>query len=591
MSNNKLINILANKIVRLHFFILLFLFLGNEAKAQVFPPDFQCLRNDTLFWELPVNTCGTFNSYDIFFSTNINGPYTLLDAVTDINATNYFHSNLLGETFYYYMQTNLNCAGEQVLSSDTLDNESPLRSPITLVTVNGNTVEISWNSSPSPEVTHYIVYRTSPIGSVPIDTIDSSLNNYTDFGADPNNQSDSYFILAMDFCGNTSVFDLPHFTTYVESTVDVCDQSILLDWNKYRNWNNGIDNQEVWIATNNNPFTLLTQLSAQDSTYLFTDTNDGDSYCFYIKTTEQNTGIESFSNIHCLTLNIVEPVRDLFLKNVSVNDANEVEVTWQWNNDAEVASVEFSERSSGDDFNLIDSYNTGNSIASETSRILSDADPVSGPRFYQIKSFDDCDSTLLSNEVSTIHLVCIAQNNQTNLLNWTAFERPDGQVESYDIYRIVDGISSYVETVDNNTRIFTDAVDISNPDEATLCYYVVANATVTGLGGLEESIRSQSNTFCVEQFSDILVPNAFAPEGINKEFKPRIVFGESVANYQMQIYDRWGKKIFESLNQDLGWKGRNGIRYFPGGVYVYTIRITQTNGRVVEKKGSVVLIR
>ncbi len=559
-------------------------------KAQVFPPDFQCVRNDTLFWENSVNTCGGFNSYDIFFSPNINGPYNLLTSVTDPTDTNFFHSNPIGETFYYFMQGNFNCPGEPILSSDTLDNKSPLPSPITLVTVNGNLVEVSWISSGSPEVTNYIVYRTSPIGSVPVDTISANLNNYIDLNSTPEDQSESYFILAMDPCGNTSVFDLPHFTVFVQSSVDMCAKSILLNWNKYKNWTNGIDNQEVWVSVNSGPFSLEAILSNQESTYLFDNTNDGDEYCFYLKTTEQNTGFESFSNAHCLTLDIVEPVRDLFLKNVNVNDANEVELTWQWNNDAEVNAVEFSERAIDGNFSPIDSYNPSSSISVETDRILNGADPISGPRFYQVKSIDDCDSINISNEVSSIHLVAEAQANQTNLLNWTAFERPDGIVNDYDIYRIVGGISSYVETVQGNTTVFSDAVDISDPDEARICYYVVANAVVTNPDGIDMNISSQSNTFCVEQLSDILAPNAFAPEGVNKEFKPRIVFGETV-DYQMQIFDRWGKKIFATDNQDEGWIGRDGFFYYPAGVYVYIIRITQTNGRVVEKKGSVALIR
>ncbi len=576
--------------MRLLFSILAFWFMSTGLLAQINPPDFQCVRNDSLFWELPTNPCGAFVSYDIFFSSTLNGPYSLLTSVTNSTIDHFFHGNPLGDTFYYYIVTNANCPGVPQVASDTLNNNPPEPLSITFVTVNGNDVEISWANSNSPEVTSYIIYRTSPIGSLPIDTIDASFNFYTDLNADPNNQSESYFIIPMDFCGNTSIFDLPHFTVFLESIVDPCAQSIQLDWNRYRNWQNGINKHELFISINNGPFMFLDEASSQDSTYIFTNTNDGDSYCFYVQTTEQTTGTVSLSNVRCLNLDIVEPVRTLFLKNASVNDANEVELTWQWNDDAEVNFVEFEERTAGGNFTTLESYILPSSIDPEETRTLNDASPDVALQYYRIKSFDDCDSTKLSNEVAIIHGSGVGQEDQTNLLNWTPFEHSSGILDQYDIYRIVDGVSSFVISVDENTTSFSDAIDISNPDEVTVCYYILAHARVTNPDGIEMNITSQSNTFCVEQLSNILVPNAFVPEGVNKEFKARIVFGETV-DYNMQIFDRWGKKIFETTNQDEGWTGRNGFFYYPAGVYTYSIRITQTNGRIVEKKGSVILIR
>ena len=38
-----------------------FVFL-SKISAQILPPDFTCVRGDTLFWDLPVNNCGPFVS-------------------------------------------------------------------------------------------------------------------------------------------------------------------------------------------------------------------------------------------------------------------------------------------------------------------------------------------------------------------------------------------------------------------------------------------------------------------------------------------------------------------------------------------------
>ncbi len=574
-----------------YFSLLFFLLFTGTVVAQINAPDLQCVRNDTLFWELPVNTCGAFNSYEIFFSPTAGGPFNSLTNITNPTATFFFHNNPAGETFFYYMVTNANCPGEPQLTSITLNNESPERSPIDFVSVNNGLVEIQWTPSTSPEVTNYIIYRTSPIGALPIDTVDASLTQYLDLTSTPGGQSESYFVLAMDACGNTSVFDLPHFTVFLETTVDACDRSIQLDWNRYRNWPQGIQEQEIWISTNNAPFELLTSLSATDSTYTFEDTNDGNFYCFYIAAIAEGTAVISNSNTRCLTLNIVEPVRDFFLENVSVTDNNEVEFTWTWNDDAEVANVAFEEGENSGALSILGSYDPGNNLNIQTSRIVPEANPTQGKRFYRLIATDDCDSTVNSNIVPSIFLMGTPLANQSNQLDWTPLDRLETIVEDYDLYRIVDGAASYMATVDPTVNQYIDAgIDITNPDESNICYYVVANARVTSPAGEEISITSQSNTTCVEQFSDIIVPNAFVPEGVNKEFRPRLVFGTEV-DYEMLIFDRWGKQIFVSTTPSQGWTGRDGFFYYPAGVYTYIIRITQTNGRMVEKKGVVALLR
>ena len=567
-----------------------FFLISFSAKAQVQAPIFQCVVNDTLVWELPNNNCGTFNAYEIYFSASPNGPYQLLATITNQNQTSFYHNNPTGETFYYFMTSDFDCPGETVLSSDTLNNEPPEIPRITSVSVNGANVEINWNHSPSPEVSHYIIYRTTPQGVLPIDTVTALSNSYLDTGAFPNQKSESYYVIATDICGNTSVFDLPHFTIHIDDVVDECKRTISLNWNLYKNWPNGIESQELWYSVNGSPIAILETLSNKDTAYVFSNTNDGDSYCFFIKAKEANTGEISFSNEHCLDLDVVEPVRELFLKNVSVNAANKVELTWLWNMDAEIKTVNVrgSFIDGGEVF--IESYQPSFPLNIENVRDFNSFDPTQNKLRFQIETIDDCDDNFLSNEGSAIFLTGTPNDNLTNSLNWTAFDMENGRVESYDIYRIVEGVETFLETVNAGITQYDDEVDVLDRAEANVCYYVVASVKMELPDGLEEQIKSRSNTVCVEQHAKILSPNAFAPDGINKEFKPVIVFGEG-AEYQMEIYNRWGQKIFETQDPDEGWTGNNGLALHPSGVYVFYIRIQQPGGRMVEDKGSVILLR
>ncbi len=575
---------------RTAIFFSFFVLFSIGTKAQVFPPVFQCVVNDTLVWQLPNNNCGTFNSYEIFYSNTLNGPYQLLTTITNQNQTEYYHNNPTGETWYYYIVSDYNCPGEPVLSSDTLNNLPPEISRIIRVSVNGGNVEIDWQASPSPEVSYYIIYRTTPQGTLPIDTVSSLFTSYLDTGAQPDLQPELYYVIATDECGNTSVFDLPHITIHVDDVVDPCKRTILLKWNLYENWANGIESQELWYSVNGSTPTVLDTLPSTDSTYVFKNTNDGDSYCFFIKVTESNTGEVSFSNVHCLDLDVVEPVRSLFLKNVSVNAANQVELTWLWNDDAEIRTVNVQGIYEDDEVVYIENFNPTFPLSIENSQPLVSFDPSQNKIYFTIETIDDCDSIFTSNDGSTIFLTGTPNDDLTNTISWTDFDIEGGTVLSYNIFRVVDGAGTFVETVDANTTEFSNKVDVSNESEANVCYYVIADVNMQLPDGIEEQIKSRSNTICVEQLSNIISPNAFAPDGINKEFKPVIIFGET-AEYLMVIYDRWGRKIFETQSQEEGWAGRNGIKIYPSGVYAYYIRIQQSSGRIVEDKGTVILLR
>lgn len=575
---------------RTALFSSFFVLLSFCTKAQVFPPDFECVANDTLVWQLPVNNCGTFNAYAIYFSAAANGPYQLLAVIVNQNQTEYYHNNPTGAAWYYYMVSDFDCPGEPVLTSDTLDNLPPGIPHIKSVSVNGGNVEINWQASPSPEVSHYIIYRATPLGVLPIDTVSAFFTSYIDTGASPKSKSESYYIIATDECGNTSVFDLPHFTIYVDDIVDPCERTIALNWNLYKNWPTGIESQELWYSVNGSIPTLLENLSGTDSSYIFKNTNDGDTYCFFIKATETGIGELSYSNEHCIDLDVVEPVRELFLKNVSVNAANQVELTWFWNNDAEIKTVNFEGFYEGDNVIYTESFQPVYPLSIENFRTLNDFDPSRNKINFSISTIDDCDSLFRSNDGSTIFLSGIPFEDYTNSIRWTDFDMEGATALEYDIFRVVSGVETFVVTVDAGTTDYIDEVDVLKEAEANVCYYVVADAVVELPGGIEEQVSSRSNTICVEQFSQIISPNAFAPDGINKEFKPVIVFGETAA-YQMVIYDRWGRKIFETQNRDEGWTGKDGLQLYPSGVYAFYIKIQQASGKIVEDKGTVILLR
>lgn len=84
----------------------------------------------------------------------------------------------------------------------------------------------------------------------------------------------------------------------------------------------------------------------------------------------------------------------------------------------------------------------------------------------------------------------------------------------------------------------------------------------------------------------IFIPNSFTPnmDGINEIFQ---VYGTNIGRMEMWIFDRWGKQLFYSDNQQLGWDGSK----YPSGTYVYRIEITDDVGKEFSYKGMINLIR
>ncbi|MFW5890277.1 MAG: gliding motility-associated C-terminal domain-containing protein [Marinilabiliaceae bacterium] len=100
-----------------------------------------------------------------------------------------------------------------------------------------------------------------------------------------------------------------------------------------------------------------------------------------------------------------------------------------------------------------------------------------------------------------------------------------------------------------------------------------------------------SDTLVVVEDSELEVPNVFTPngDGINDEF--RVAF-RSLKEFEMVIFNRWGRKVYESNDPEKGWDGTVGGKIGAPGVYFYYIKGEGYNEDEVHKReGAVHLIR
>lgn len=87
------------------------------------------------------------------------------------------------------------------------------------------------------------------------------------------------------------------------------------------------------------------------------------------------------------------------------------------------------------------------------------------------------------------------------------------------------------------------------------------------------------------------LPNAFTPNGDGRNDQFRVKTSDEPRSFYMLIFNRFGGKIFETANISSGWNGTIGGSPATPGTYVYMMAITTSAGGVIEKKGTVELIR
>ncbi|MBK9213582.1 MAG: hypothetical protein IPO14_11695 [Saprospiraceae bacterium] len=280
-------------------------YLGiSNISAQVNPPILQCKKSDTIIWQNTLASCGPFLHYELFNSTTPTGPFTLIATITNPNQLYYKHVGAIGNQFYY-IRAIYDCPGVTMPASDTISGGIPTKTPIKMVTVENGKNEIHWDFSNSVSIFGYIIFKSTVLGTIPIDTVDANTNVYVDLSSNPSVTSEFYYVCSVDFCGNVSLYDLAHQNMVLTSEPDQCAKTLEFKWNKYINGLGGISKQEIWLSKAGGPFALVDSVLPTDSTYILKDIDTRLEYCVYVKAITNTKGIESKSNIICQTPNVV----------------------------------------------------------------------------------------------------------------------------------------------------------------------------------------------------------------------------------------------------------------------------------------------
>jgi PKD repeat protein len=127
--------------------------------------------------------------------------------------------------------------------------------------------------------------------------------------------------------------------------------------------------------------------------------------------------------------------------------------------------------------------------------------------------------------------------------------------------------------------------------------YMVTLSVRSNLGCV--NLSKQTDTITAVTKGQIESPNAFMPrmngsggnqlqdnDYGNYVFSP---ISQGVLEYKLDIYDRWGERLFTSLNRNIGWDGYYHGKLCKQDVYVWKVTGKFANGKGFSKTGTVTL--
>lgn len=489
--------------------------------------------------------------------------------------------------------------------------------------LNDRQVSINWQVSSNTTVDGYYVYRIyqNNLGQMIFDapiTINGRSTNklvYEDnFGQIdlPSEKSLRFWVTAFDKDVNPiaqSGFDTfavkPHQTLCLNQMVDECNGAVYLKWNAYSDARNGFFNStgaqesyEIYESQNNGPFKKLKVELINKNSYKRSGLMTGINYRYKViarSNDVMNIGASSTSNEKSFTGTFSLAPAYVYLYNATTA-ANNRTITLYWMTDTSSCRLTYSILMSEDSINFkevarIDSQTYTRFNVKPIDNLLTERYAY----YFKIVTTTACPDTIdTSNVVRVVRLKAEYVNPTTNKISWNNFEGWAVGTGFFELYRVkkdsagID-IKDLIATVVPPTNTFTD-IDLSPPgiDNATY-YYMKTTEDVNDPFNVQSV--SFSNRAYVYKEIKIIAPEVFTPNGLTPVFRPRVLTTNN-NKFSLKVYNRWGKLVFETTDEVLGWDGKDkdSNDVCTTGAYVYVIESTDALGAVIRKSGTVALI-
>ncbi len=484
------------------------------------------------------------------------------------------------------IKDNNNCydtlnTNEMVEVFDTLTPPTLLAQRVTVK--ENNTIRLEFSPYLNRDYNSYLVFRSTKKGAFqlyktiynPLDTIviDANVNTFA--------QSYTYKVYSQTKCGKQSFVDESeeHTTILLKTTADT--NKVTVFWSPYKGWDT-INSYTIYRQSPAiNAFVQIATVGAATTSYNDTDVICGYTYNYIVYATQgAKTPLLSRSNNSSATPIHKSMVQPAYLVRATVEDDNYVVVEFVKPTTIKAPIAAYSLQKAVDGINYQEVLKTKECcipFKDFNTRVHSQS------YFYRVVTTDVCgDISVPSNIGKTILLK--AKTDATDNVNvvWSKYQKWEEGIASYTIEQLTGGsIFEQVGTTNFMDTTFVDASNLFN-QIPKVCYRVKA---ISNTGTL-----SYSNTDCAKGRSTLFVPNAFTPngDGHNNVFK---IVGAYISEYELNIYNRYGEKLYTSYSLEKSWDGRYKNETAQEGAYLYVITAKGLDYKTHNYSGTVTLLR
>lgn len=520
----------------------------------------------SISWDIPLGTPSSAATQTVTTIYNTVGLYDVSLYVTDANG----------------------CKDTLILN-DTLSvtaSVTPLATTIDKVSVTGDTqIQLDYQTfaNPNLDFNNYNLYRRD--GASPAVLL-GSINNlnttsYTDNTPTALTTSYCYTVEVENACGIKSPMSPEHCT--MELSANSTQSGVVLTWNGYAGWAN-VANYNIYRVNDYN--TAANQLigTVNGNTTAFVDSATDCINVYSYRVEAIQNGMSSWSDTTKkagLTTGIIPLNLNMMLGTVVNNQS--VLVKWEPLPYIRRLKELQIQRDNGNGYTTIQTFAAA-TIPATNEYTDNQVEVKTQVYRYRIFAIDSCDQQTQLGQISTNILLTALNTGGGITLNWSPYLNWAGGVDVYqiDLFNENTGLFVTLGTVSGTTNTYVD--DTVLFAQSQNCYRILAYEK----NGNRQV--SESNQACSAPDAALFAPTAFTPnnDGVNDVFYFK---GNFVKEYHVWVFDRWGRKMFESTNMNDGWDGTYQGKPAPEGVYTYRVEVANYNGEKGERNGTITLLR
>jgi gliding motility-associated-like protein len=275
-----------------------------------------------------------------------------------------------------------------------------------------------------------------------------------------------------------------------------------------------------------------------------------------------------------------------FLKYITVVNNESLELEWPASTERDFARYFLYKNKRGEaQFKLLATFENVN----DTKYLDEDVRVSDTSYCYHLVMKDTCDNIGPQGKVACSIVLRGKSEKYMSRLNWQEYLGWQEGVESYELHR-ADPANDFTIVSNHKPEVFTCLDDKLNFNEGLFYYYINAKQKDDTESTNFFNAESRSNTILLYQPPIVYTPNAFTAngDGLNDTYQWVPVF---VKDFKIQIYDRYGERIFETNNKNEPWDGKYKGAPCQEAVYFYILRYTGWDGSDESQSGNFTLLR